>query len=457
MGKRVRDAVAPVYLFLCLLLGGSGQGVWANMVLQLIGLGLICWSAIAKPRGAVGRDQLQLFCIALLALGVCTLDLVPLPPGVWQQLGARTNIAEGYRILGESPPWLPISLTPYRSLASLLSAIPALAILAATLRLGCRPWMLAAALLAGTFGGILLGALQVTSANPETSPWYLYPETNVGLATGFFANANHMADLLVVTLPFLAAIFARAGERRNEGQSYSAVVLLVAGATLVIAVGIALNGSLAGYGLALPVLIGSALIAFPGTRRQVRWLAPIAAILLIGAVGWLSTTPLSSSSNLRASTETSVQSRQAILQTSLKATAAFMPFGSGLGSFRSVYALYEDHDRLDPTTFVNHAHNDYVEVALELGLPGVLVVFLFLLWWARTAWAKWQPRNRDPYEAAATIASAAILLHSVVDFPLRTAALSACFAMCLGILVRSRPVPKPDKSQLWPTRHIVIE
>jgi O-antigen ligase len=311
-------------------------------------------------------------------------------------------------------------------------------------------------LLAGAVAGILLGALQVSSANPELSPWYLYADTNFGAATGFFANANHMADLLVVTLPFLAAALAQSGDRERTPQQHSAALVVFAGAVLVIAVGIALNGSLAGYGLAIPVLAASALIAFPA-RRLSRWLAPGAAILFIAAIGWLSTTPLSNSQQLSSTASSSVQSRREILATSLKTTGDFMPFGSGIGTFQRVYALHEDHDRLNPTIYVNHAHNDYIEMALEMGLPGVILIGLFLLWWARAAWTKWPTKSRDPYARAAVVASAAMLLHSVVDFPLRTAALSACFAMCLALLARPKREPRKDKSRLWATRHVVIE
>jgi len=457
MSRRMRDAVAPTYLFFCLLLGGSAQGIFANMMLQLFGLGLIAWATLAAPRQEVSRGQVQLFWLIVLALGVVAIQLIPLPPAVWTQLGGRNVIADGYRILGIATPWLPLSVAPYDTLSSLLSLIPALAVLAAILRIGCKPWMLATALVTGTFMGILLGALQVSSANPATSSWYLYAETNPGLATGFFANANHMADLLVITLPFLAAMLARARERGSDGQSYSAAIVFVAGAILVIAVGIALNGSLAGYGLSLPVLVASASIAFPRARKFSNLLAPGAVVLIIVAIGWLATTPLSSASGLQATAETSVQSRQEILKTSLHAAGEYLPFGSGVGSFAQVYALYEDHDRLDPTTYVNHAHNDYVEIALEAGVLGIILIVLFLVWWARSAWQKWRQRSRDPYASAAVIASAAILLHSVVDFPLRTAAISACFALCLALIARSRPTPKPDKSQLWATRHVVIE
>jgi len=453
MASRLRSVAVPAYLFLCLLLGGSSQGIWANMVLQLLGLGLICWSTLVVPDEPGSKAQRALLITALLGLALVAAQLIPLPFAVWRALGPRASIGADYALLGVVPAWLPLSLAPYDSLTALLALIPALAMLAAALRLGVRPLVTVLALVGGTFAGILLGAMQVGSADPVTSPWYLFEETNFGLATGFFANANHMALLLVITLPFLAALLAGAGHAGRNVQRFSGMLVLVTGAALVVAVGIALNGSLAGFGLALPVALGSLAIAFP--KRSLRWLVPVAAVLLAGAAGWIATMPISSTNLLRSSAETSVQSRQEILRTSLTAAKAFMPLGAGVGTFRRVYALYEDHDRLDPVTFVNHAHDDYVELAIEAGLPGIILLVVFLVWWARAAWNVWRTPTPDPYAQAAAIASFAVLVHSVVDFPLRTAAISACFALCLALLVRRRPAPV-DKTQLRPTRHVVI-
>lgn len=455
MASRLRESAAPLYLLACLFLGGSGQGIWANMLLQLLGLALIAWAALAPGPERMPGEQRQLFILALLALAVVLIQLIPLPPGVWQELGPRKMIAEGYRILGLAAPSQSLSVAPYDSISSLLSFIPALAMVAATLRLGARPLHLVVALVAATLAGVLLGALQVSTPDPSSAPWYLYEDTNYGVATGFFANANHMASLLVITLPFLAATLVRTGTKGRNVQRFSAAVALAVGAAVVIAVGIALNGSLAGYGLAVPILFGSALIVLPNRSGAFRWLAPLAAVLLIATVAWLTTTPLSSGDVLRASAETSVQSREEILRVSTRAAADFMPWGSGLGSFDRIYAVYEDHDRLDPTTSVNHAHNDYVELALETGVPGLIVLALFLLWWIRAAWRAWNPAEGDPYARAAAVASMAILIHSMVDFPLRTAAIGACFAMCLALLVRVR-TEVAEEPQLRPTRHVVV-
>lgn len=456
MASRLRDAAAPVYLLLCLLLGGSAQGIWANMILQLLGLALIAWAALAREAEPLPREARTLVFIALLGLLVVAIQLIPLPPAIWERLGGRSPILEGFRILGVTPPSLSISTTPYESAATVLTLIPPLALLAAVWRLGCRPAWLVLALIAGTFAGILLGALQVSGADAATSPWYIYADTNEGLAVGFFANANHMATLLVITLPFLAALLAAARSRGRNLQRYSAAIILIGAAALVIIVGLALNGSLAGYGLAVPVLVASAIIVMPRQSRLRSWLAAAAVLLLVAAVATLAMSPIGNAKGFEAEAASSVESRHEIIGVSAKAAADFMPWGSGLGSFRRIYAVYEDHDRLDPNVTVPHAHNDYLELALETGVPGLVVLLLFLAWWGRAAWAAWTRPDAGDYARAAAVASAAILTHSLVDFPIRTAAISTCFALCLALLIWRRPVAAAEPETLRPTRHVVV-
>lgn len=452
MPNAARPFVAPAYLLACLVLGGSAQGTWSNMLLQLVGLAIIAWAAVAPAEEPLNRSARQLFLLAIVALVLVGVQLIPLPGSIWPHLGGRGEIAQGYQVLGIAAPALPISLAPYESLATLLAVVPALAMLCAVVRLKAyRPSWLALALMMGTFAGILLGALQVAGADSRTSPWYLYPVSNFGFAVGFFANANHMAMLLVIALPFLAALVASA--RGSGVQRYSAAVALAAGGALVIAVGIALNRSLAGYGLAIPVVAASLLIVLPGRSHARPWIAAGSTALLVAAVAALALSPVGERS---LETSSSVQSRRVINATTARAIVDFLPFGSGLGTFRPVYKLYEDHDRI-VTTVVNHAHNDYAEIALEIGVLGIILILLFLAWWASAAWRAWRFTDAGPYMRAASIASAALLVHSLVDFPLRTAALSACFALCLGLLVERRTPRVKEPSDLWPTRHVVLE
>ena len=285
-------------------------------------------------------------------------------------------------------PVQPLSLTPYGSLNSLLGLIPPLALFCAIVRLKAyRTGWLATALLAGTTAGILLGALQVASSANAASPWYLYPQSNFEVAVGFFANANHMAILLVITLPFLGAILGSA--KGANKQRNSAIIAIVAGATLVIILGIILNRSLAGYGLALPVVITSALLVLPPKRSLRLGALVLAGLLLVAAVGAIATSA-TRNGELGQEATTSVKSpgmkcwlRQCVQ------SRDFLPWGSGLGSFRSVYQLYEHRNQIS-TTYVIHAHDDYVELALELGVAGILLIIAFLAWWARAVWRVWR-------------------------------------------------------------------
>jgi len=451
--SRGRQAIAPAYLFACLILGGSAQGIWQNMGLQLAGLAIITWAAVAPAEEPLLPPAKQLLLLAIIGVLVVGLELVPLPPAVWSHLGPRKEFVEGYRALGLAVPALPLSMTPAETLDSLLGIIPPLAIFCAIVRLRAfRSAWLAGALLAGALAGILIGALQVASSSSGQSPWYLYEDTNVGAGVGFFANANHMAILLVVSLPFLAAIAATA--RRANVQRYSAALALTVGIALVVMVGLALNGSLAGYGLALPVAAASALILLPSSSPLRTWTAVLATVLVIGAIVGLEVTSIGST-KFGHEASTSVQSRADILGTTTRAMKDFLPFGSGLGSFRQVYHLYERPEQVT-SIYVVHVHDDYVELALETGVAGMIVMALFLAWWAVAVWRVWRTAEAGPFARAASIASGAILVHSLVDFPLRTAAISAVFAMCVALLADRRAPRSKEPSDLRPARHTVI-
>jgi O-antigen ligase len=451
MLSRARAAVAPAYLLACLVLGGSTQGIWANMVLQLAGIGIIAWAALARSDEPLAPAAWQLLLLAIVAVAVVLLQLVPLPASMWAHLGPRAAIADGYRVLGMAVPPEPLSLNPAAGIGALFAIIPAVAIFCAMVRLRAyRPRWLALALIVGSIAGIALGALQVASSGTQQWAWYLYEDTSNGRAVGFFANADHMATLLIMTIPFLAAIIAAA--RTESMQRYSAVVAVAVGAGLVVLVGLALNGSLAGYGLALPVIAASVLVILPPGSRLRLWIVGLAVILVIGAVVALETTAIGSG-RIGEHATSSVQSRAELASTTSRAAADFMPFGSGLGSFQSVYHLYEDPQQVSQI-YVVHAHNDYLELALELGIAGIVLMLAFLAWWAGAVWRTWRTAEPGPFARAAAIASAGVLVHSLVDFPLRTAAIAACFGMCLALLADSRAAPPKEKAQLRRKRHV---
>ena len=453
MSQVARQLVIPIYLFLCLLLGGSAQGIWANMLIQLIGLAIIAWAIIERPSEKMSSSARQLLVLGGAAIALVLLYLVPLPPSIWTGFDGREAIFEGYRILGTGIPAMPVSLTPYRSIDSLLSAIPPLAVILGVVRLRAfRTVYAASAILAGTLANIALSALQVSTAAGGSNSWYLYPVTNLGLGVGFFANANHMATLLLLSLPFIAALVPAA--RGSHIQRYSAFVTITAGLALLTLIGVALNGSLAAYGLVVPVALGSLIILLRRNRRWSPILAVAAGVLLVAAIGMIATSDIARG-RLGAEAEQSTKTRADIIGPTLEIVREVFPLGTGLGSFRPVFAMHEDPDRV-ATTYTIHAHNDYAEWVMELGIPGLVLMVLFLAWWAKATIGVWRDAQATAFARAASIASAAILAHSLVDFPLRTSAIAACFAFCIALLADRRQRPVASSGDIRPTRHMVI-
>jgi O-antigen ligase len=456
MARTLRLGAIPFYLMLCLVLGGSTRGHWANMVLQLLAIAIIAWAAMARRPAPLPKPGSLLVGLIGLMLLLIMLQLLPLPPGIWTALPGRHFVADGYALLGQPLPWLPISLAPYQTMASALWLLPPLAMLVGILRLGAfKASWLAGSLAITTFAAIIIGTLQLAGAGSAISPWYFYKFSNFGEPTGFFANSNHMATLLVVMIPFLMALFGSGLAQRGSTQGSASKIAMLAGAITLVLFGLGMNGSLAGLGLAVPVVAASAMLRVPLTHRWTHWLLGGVAFLGLASLALVLSSPLQN--NLTAANAgRSTESRYSTFKTGLAAAADFAPVGSGVGSFVNVYPRYENPE-LVSRTYVNHVHNDFIEIALETGVAGLILVALFLLWWGGRLIAIWRSPNIDPFARAASIASAAILAHSIVDYPLRTAAISAVFSMCAALMVQPRrgmnigPAPEGQ-----PARHLSV-
>jgi O-antigen ligase len=432
----MRSIIVAGYLLLCILLGGSAQGVWTNLALQLLGIALIAWAAIAAEPPDQETDSSAVVYV-LLGLGglVILLQLIPMPPDLWAELPGRSGLKSALAIIGDTRPALPLSETPYRSVTALFALIPGVALFAAVKMLRPSPRWLALAIATGMFCSIALGALQVASGRDSWA--YLYEISNSG-AVGVFANSNHMGTLLLVSIPFATALLV--ATKADRGGSAQGRWVIAGAALVLVIVGLALNGSLAARSLAVPVFIASAAMV-PAAARWRGIAFPVAGIALVGGVVLLASAPISTGTET--GTDTSIESRQEIWSTTSSAIRDTFPAGTGLGSFEQVYRQYEDPSGVT-REYVNHAHNDYLQLVLELGAAGLLLIILFLGWWAAAAINVWTSALSTPFGRAGTVASAAILAHSVVDYPLRTAAIAAIFGVSIALMAQRLRSAQPE-------------
>jgi len=132
-------------------------------------------------------------------------------------------------------------------------------------------------------------------------------------------------------------------------------------------------------------------------------------------------------------------SRFQFLRNTVAAATAYMPFGSGMGTFVPVYQMFEKPADVLPQ-YINHAHDDFAELWLEAGIVGIALLGAFLVWFAVRAAKLWRAAasGRDLDHAlarAATLAIVLVLAHSLLDYPLRTAAMMAVVALAGALLI----------------------
>lgn len=444
--SRNRFAVAVLaYLAAVLCLGGaSAAGFAANALLQ-VGGALLIAACLWRQSDSPGVQSVGLARFALAYVVLAAVQFVPLPAFAWTSLPGRDAIAAGYRLLGITAPWHTLSLAPWSSLASLAWAIPALALFFAMKRSDApHPRTAARAVVAIAVVSVGIGAMQRAGGQ-----LYLYSITNYGMGTGFFANANHQASFLLAALALWAADFYQLSRDSRRVDRERVRQGLFFGVALLLVIGVLLSNSLAGIGLLAPVIAGIVLMSRPDFRPSRA--ATLAALALAG-VAVLAFAGFGSLENdWSGPPPPPGHSRTDYLKTGLKIARDMAPFGSGLGTFVDVYRTYED-PMLVGTTYVNHAHDDLLEIVIECGVFGLAAVALFLAWWSRRAYALWTGKRNDPFALAGAILTGAILAHSLVDYPLRTAAMSGLFAIGCALMVRPRPSSGHERRTHDPAR-----
>ena len=118
----------------------------------------------------------------------------------------------------------------------------------------------------------------------------------------------------------------------------------------------------------------------------------------------------------------------------------------------SVFRRFEP-DRLLSTIYMNQAHNEPMQLAIEGGLPALILLVAFAAWWLWTAVRVLGPGARALSVAWLTV-SAILLASSLVDYPLRTPLLGSLFAVACVEMGRhakrtadSRAVSRPSRDR----------
>lgn len=428
----LRRRASLAVLSSALLLGG-GQGHLGDTFTQLAALGLLGVLIWQRPDIRQWPTASLWVLPPLLAMLVFLLPW----PEAWRTAGAgRAALAgELTPLIGGLP--ATGALRPLAAERALFWLLPAIALYLAGLQLDLRArrrlLTLAVAILAI---GAVLGLAQ--KAGGVDSLLYFYRNTNRGMAVGFFANNNHYAISLAAALPLVWAGLVHLAGQRETRYVHPLRFAPPAGIAVLFMLGFLLSGSRAGLllGMAGCLLMLPAVIAADRHTGAKHWLFALMAVGLFLAVQ-LGLYFIS----LQFEANPLEDSRWQIFAGTRAAAEAYAPLGAGPGSFW--YVFQHTDPFLGGKAIVNHAHNDYLELWLELrwigAVAGALLLGAFLWQGVRVGFlAGHHGTDAHLLARAAWVGLLLLLLHSLVDYPLRTTALSALAGLLAAATIPPR-------------------
>ena len=256
--------------------------------------------------------------------------------------------------------------------------------------------LLLTGLAANGFALALFALVQRLTSNGKI--YWSIPSANASFF-GSFIYKNHAGAyllLILIVATALAAWHYLRGLRRMEKSSPSALFVFFA---VLLATNIVVSYA-RGATLAMAAFVLAAGLAFlvfqwrqPSDLR--RPLVSIALIAALGGFGYVGFSALSAEKaldrmqRLFEDENASVRSRQIASRATWEMLQDNWQWGTGAGSFRFLFPIYQQkHPEIfqqgKRRLFWDHAHNDLLQIPVELGLPGVaLIVIAGLFWFLR--------------------------------------------------------------------------
>jgi O-antigen ligase len=445
--RQILFGLSSIVFVTALLLGGAGEDYpWMDCIIQSASVVLL-WFLVASGQFPAVRGA-KAFPI-WLSLAICAiplLQLVPLPYGVWTSLPGRAEPAKIMALAGLPPGWRASSLDPGYTVIAAIEMLPGIAIFLACLnatreqRKGLFHLVIAVAMLSA-----MLGAFQ--RAGGAGSGLTLYDQADFRRTAGLFVNMNHQATFLLIAIHLCASLTSIRPPVAIADTLYRMLLLV---AIAVLSVGILATGSRAGLFLLIPTLMIS---LFRFRQRSWGWRSTTSA-LLISVMLSIALWETSAAQYVIGRFSQGPDARTDFWSASWNAIRLYWPIGSGIGTFTRVYPTVETLGSL-ARSYANNAHNDYIELALEAGLPAVLLIlgfFIFLIHClilvARRNWG----RGQGALGMGAFLGLSMILLHSLVDYPLRMQSIMAVFGLLCATLVASIETSSPLPTQQQSTR-----
>jgi O-antigen ligase len=259
----------------------------------------------------------------------------------------------------------------------------------------------------------------------------------VGDVSGNFANRNHFALFMAIGC-IVAPAWACTVRRQVRWRMPTALGLVTLFMLTILG-----SGSRAALLVGVIAVIVGAILIRDDVRRLLRsyprWVAPAAGAVLsaIVAILGLSAVIAGRAVSIRRllSGDVGQDMRGKGLPSVLDMIREYFPVGSGFGGFDPVFRIHEPLELLNATYF-NHAHNDVLEIVMDGGLAGLLLLLAALVWWCWASIRSWLDQPRQIMARAGSTIILLVLVASIFDYPARTPLIMAVLVISAVWLVR---------------------
>lgn len=281
---------------------------------------------------------------------------------------------------------------------------------------------------------------------------------------GTFVNRNHFAGYMEMTLALgIGLMIAKLGNHRQSHQGWKQKLVAALNFMMsdkmrfrmmlvVMVIALVLTRSRMGNSAFFGAMLVMGIITVLVSRKN----APATAALILSLIivdvfvigTWVGLEKVVSrihetqlvSSGIQ-TTEETIEERTLPAKYTLNLIRDFPLFGTGGGSYYDAFVRYRSNEM---TAFFDHAHNDYVEIAADMGLLGassLLLLSVSCLFIAiKTIYTRRSSMSRGVAFGSA-MGIVAIAIHSWVDFNLQIPANALTFVVVISLSWLSYKLP----------------
>jgi len=363
-----------------------------------------------------GWKKLMAFSVAGF-LGVSLLQVLPLPVPLLKALSLSKYVF--FERMGIQGPRA-LSLYPYESLNELVRmALYAMLFLMA-FRAGKSKPDLMKVLYALALFGFLLSIFAIIQKAAWNGKLYWFRELSEGANPfGPFMNRNHFAGFMGMMVP--PALGLALDSKRMERALFFILLALVMSLALFYSLS---RGGIISFSASMLVFgFLSAKGKYGGKR------ALYVILFLGGLLFFFLSLGISPVLERFARDGVSDSGRFLIWEGSLAAFRDFWPLGTGSGTFRFIYPVYNPGMQVECL----HAHNDYLQALVETGVAGGLFVLMFMISLSILFLRSFSSGAFSYLSAGLAGSVSYMAVHSFFDFNLHVPSNAFAFALILGL------------------------